>query len=241
MRRAVSLLGVILLVMSQVQAQEIKLPPEIHTVPGAWVILAPEIVSGGKAKFRLDPGLQEVRLDLLFPPEVASQARGKVLQASQPGRYRVEVWNALKDVPSDIATSWVVVVSPSPVPVPPGPEPPPPVPPPDPTPAGLRTVILLRESAEDTPSMGRLINSLQAGKAREYLKSKGHSAFVLDDDAVNSDGQPSELVAKWKAFLDVPLPAVAILDEKGALLFKISLAEGATADEIISWVKAKGG
>lgn len=132
-------------------------------------------------------------------------------------------------------------IDPDPTPIPPGPDPPKPDPPIPPVVAGPRTIILLRESAEDTPSMGRLINSLQAGKAREYLRSKGHSCFVLDDDAVNSAGQPSELVAKWKAFLDVPLPAVAILDDKQNVLFKISLAEGTTADDVISWLKSKGG
>jgi hypothetical protein len=108
-----------------VTAQSITLPSEVKGSRGAWIIIAPEKVDGGKPKWRLDPGLQEVRLDLLLPPEVLAQLRGKVVTASENGRYRVEAWNAKADVASEIATCWVIVNG--------GPTPPPPPPPPPPS------------------------------------------------------------------------------------------------------------
>lgn len=226
-------------------AQEVKLPSEVQVLPGAWAIVSPEIVSGGKPKWRIDPALTEVRLDLLFPPEIAKQATGRVFTSVTPGRFRVECWNAKGDVASDIAITWVHVVGTVPTPpvvppvvvVPPGPE----VPPVPPVVAGPRQVLILRESANDTPAMGRLINSLQAGKGREYLKSKGHSGFVLDVDAKGPDGQVPANVAAWKAALNTVLPVLAILDEKGGVIYKTTLTDDATADNVLDILKGHGG
>lgn len=228
------LLATLLLVPMLGMGQEVRLPSEVSAVPGQWIVVAPEIVSGGKAKFRLDAGLEEVRLDILFPPDVAIQARGKVLSASKPGLYKVECWNAKGDVPSDIATCWVHVLgTPPEVDPAPTPKPKPDVVTPPPVVAGPRTVLIVRESATDSPSDARMFASLQAGQAHQYLKSKGHSAYVLDDD--------DPLGAKWVAALGIALPAAAILDDKGVVVFKFSLANGATADELLAVLKSKGG
>src|SRR5262245_12215830 len=89
-RLALPAAAALLLLASAVGGQEVKLPAELVGAPGAWVIVAPQIVSGGKPKWRWDPQLQEVRLDALFPPEMASQATGKVFTSTKPGRYFVE-------------------------------------------------------------------------------------------------------------------------------------------------------
>lgn len=146
-------------------AQEVKLPSEVQVVPGAWAIISPEIVSGGKPKWRVDQALTEVRLDLLFPPEIAKQATGRVFTSVTPGRFKVECWNAKTEVPSDIAVTWVVVVgaapptttppqTPAPTTIPPTtPTTPPTVPtlPPPPAPKGAARVILMYEESSPAP------------------------------------------------------------------------------------------
>ena len=226
------LAALLVLLAAPLSAQEVKLPAEINAVPGAWLIIAPEIVSGGKAKFRIDPALQEVRLDLLFPPEVASQARGKVLQGAIPGRYKVEAWNAKDSEASDIAVCWVVIAGTPPGPVIPDPPKPDPLVIVPPIPAGPRQVLILRESSEDTPTLARLFTSLQAGKLNAYLRSKGHSAFVLDDD------DESQKVKDWNKALGIKLPALAILDDKGAILYKTTLPDNASDEDVMTVLKA---
>jgi hypothetical protein len=159
-------------VLASACAQELKLPAEIKGAAGAWIIVAPEVISGGKPKWRIDPGLQEVRLDLLLPPEVLGSLRGKVLQAS-PGRYRVEVWNAKDDVASDIVTCWILIGD-QPLPPPgPGPNPPPPAPTPVPL-AGMR-VLFLYETAppvESRDTMRKFQTTMNSSAMREYLAQK---------------------------------------------------------------------
>ncbi len=123
MRRTASALLACLLLAAPAQAQKVTLPAEVKAGVGAWVIVAPESLEGGKPKWRADPGLQEVRLDLLLPPETLAQLKGKVYTSPTAGRFRVEAWNAKGDVASEISTCWVVVGEPAPPvpPVPPGP------------------------------------------------------------------------------------------------------------------------
>jgi hypothetical protein len=102
--------------------QSVTLPPEVKGGVGAWIIIAPEKIDGGKPRWRIDPGLQEVRLDLLLPPEQIAMLRGKVVTANKAGRFKIEAWNAKADAASDISTCWVVIGEP--VPVPPDPKPP---------------------------------------------------------------------------------------------------------------------
>ena len=56
---------------------------------------------------------------MLFGPELAAKAKGKLIIGKTPGRYRVRAWNAKADVPSDLATCWVVIDGPAPSPTPP--------------------------------------------------------------------------------------------------------------------------
>jgi hypothetical protein len=128
-----------------------------------------------------------------------------------------------------------------PVPVPPTPVPPPV--PPDPTPAGSRSVILIRETAETTAQLARLITSLRQGPSAEYLKSKKHSLTVLDDDAVGSDGKPYAVVEAWRPhFAGMTLPVLIIVDPATqTLLRKVSLPGDATDDTVIQMLKAYGG
>ena len=166
--------------------QSVTLPAEVRGAPGSWIIIAPEKVDGGAVKWRIDPGLQEVRLDLLLPPEMLVKLKGKVV-TGLPGRYKVEAWNAKGDVASDIATCWVTITGsvppgpgPGPLPPPPIPDPPKPDPPkPDPvTPApipapGFRVLFMF----EDTPEGRNKLSpgqrwAILGGELRDWLDAK---------------------------------------------------------------------
>jgi hypothetical protein len=223
--------------------QSVTLPAEVRGAPGAWIIVAPEAVDGGQPKWQVDPALQEVRLDLLLPPETIASLRGKVLTCSTPGRFRVLAWNAKGDVASNLAECWVVIVDPRPpTPPPDPPQPPDPTPgPTPPVPAGARAVLILRETAESTPQLARLLTQLRTGQHAEYLRSKGHSLSILDDDAVGSDGRPSPAVELWRPhFAGLTLPAVLIYDPTSKVVIaKQSLP--ATSAEVIETLKRHGG
>ena len=241
MRRIAMLMA---LLCSAAQAQSVKLPPEIRGSVGAWIIIAPlEAPDGGQPKWRLDPGLQDVRLDLLFGPEVVKLQKGRVVTAASAGVYKVEAWNAKADVPSDIATCIVIVGTPiPPTPVPPTPVPIPPTPvPPNPTPAGLRTVLILRESADTTPELARVITSLRAGQQSQYIKSKGHSLLVLQIDDVGSDGKPLPVAESWKREVaGLTMPVLIIIDQTTKqIVAKFPLPK--TADGVIETLKSNGG
>lgn len=109
MKRFFAFVFFLSLLASSSAAQEVKMSPTVKGSPGTWIIVAPLSVDGGKVKWRLDPGLEEVRLDLLLPPEFIAQMKGKVVTSQKAGTYKVEAWNAKGDVASDIAVCVVVV------------------------------------------------------------------------------------------------------------------------------------
>lgn len=167
----------LLLVHGAAWAQSVVLPAQVKGSPGAWIIIAPESVDGGAVKWRIDPGLQEVRLDLLLPPELLTKLKGKVVTGT-PGRYKIEAWCAKGNVASDIATCWVEIVgSPTPPdpkpPKPPEPKPPEPKPPePDGIVKKEVRVLIVYESAD----LGKMPPAQQAilfsQTLRAFLDSK---------------------------------------------------------------------
>lgn len=108
---------------------------------------------------------------------------------------------------------------------------------------GKRTVLVVREASESTPEQARMIVALRTGAHAEYLKSKGHVIYVLDDDSVDKDGNPSPVVQAWKAELaGLTMPVVLVIDTAGNnLIHKQSLAATATADDVMALLKAHGG
>src|SRR5438128_1421283 len=101
MKRLFALL--LLLVPLPAFAQSVTLPAELRGDPGEPIIVAPEKIDGGALlKWEIDPALKEIRLDLLFGPELAAKAKGKLIFGKTPGKYRVRAWNAKGDVPSDL-------------------------------------------------------------------------------------------------------------------------------------------
>lgn len=108
-----------------------------------------------------------------------------------------------------------------------------PGPTPPPVTVGKRAVVILRETDDNTPAIGLLTTQLRTGEAAAYLKSKGHTLDILDDD------NPAPIVTKLVA-LGVAEPALFILDAAtGAVVHQQPLP--ASAAEVLAVLKAHGG
>lgn len=131
---------------------------------------------------------------------------------------------------------FTVLGQPDPPPPPPKPDPPPP--PPQPV-DGPRQLVIVRETADSTPDLSRLIVSLRSGSAADYLASKSHKLSVLDDDAIDSMGKPLPAMVEWrKIYEPIGLPCLIISDGT-KLLASVKLP--GTAAEILELLKSHGG
>jgi len=148
-----------------------------------------------------------------------------------------------EDARPDVVARWVVVSGKGPqpppkpdVPDPPKPEPPAPV-------SGVRRLVIVRESTNDTAELSRLLINLRDGTAADYLKSKGHTFDLLDPDDKDPDGTTSDNVELWKPFLvGLELPAVVEIDAAtNKVVHKYSLPSTATAADVIASLKEHGG
>jgi hypothetical protein len=171
----------------------VKLPALVEGVPGAWIIIAPEAMSGGQPQWEIDPKLQEQRLDLLFPTDMVAKQKGRVVTGIQPGTYTA--WNAAGDKASPLSRCTVLIIGPEP-PVPPGPTPPGPTPPgPTPSPApipdaGFRAMIVYDPLQVLPPQQAAIFG---AKDVLDYLRTK----------CVKMNGQPEFRV--WSKAVDTHL------------------------------------
>ena len=109
-----------------------------------------------------------------------------------------------------------------------------PGPTPPPVEQGARRVVILHETADDTPELGSLWVKLRTGNADKYLTDNKHELLILDDDLEGT--YPNLLRDKQE------LPAVFILDpHTNAILFQATLEPGTTADNIIERIRETGG
>lgn len=201
--------------------QFVQLPKEVKGAPGSWIIVAPEKLDGGQPEWEIDPGLQEVRLDLLLPPEFLTKLKGKVVSSNKAGRYMVTAWNAKGDTASKLSRCIVVVGDPGPGPVPPepgpGPKPPEPKPPEPPTPApidadGLHVLIIFETEDKVKLSAGQF-DIIYGMEMRQWLKANcaadqqtndKKAYWMLDKDEVNLP----ELDKKWRDAMKRPRQSV---------------------------------
>lgn len=116
-------------------------------------------------------------------------------------------------------------------PVPPEPVPPTPIP----VVVDKLDVLIVRETEDTTPELARAITSLRSGPSAEYLAGKGHRLQVLDDDATDAAGQPVKVLQPFAPFA---VPELLLLAD-GTLIHRQALP--ATADEVISVIRAHGG
>jgi hypothetical protein len=114
-------------------------------------------------------------------------------------------------------------------------------------PSGPRAVLIIHEAGDTTPTLARLKTGLRTGEAAKYLKEKGHTLLILDDDAKDQNDQPSPVVAHWKPHLEgVTLPAIVIGSDAtnpaaGSLIHRQSLPPEATPASTLEILKANGG
>lgn len=173
---------------------------------------------------------------------IADEAIEKVAAKLAVGQWRVQAIPKAGEVGW---LRWLVVSEDGVIPTPPVP-PIPPVPvPPDPPPvvSGKRALLIVHETADTTTPISGLLVKLRTGPSFDYLKTKGHTLSILDDDSVNEHGQPSKLVEAWRPhFAGMTLPVLFIIDaQTNQLLRKETIAPTATADNIIERVRETGG
>lgn len=163
---------------------------------------------------------------------------------SVPGIYTAVVVAYDAETKTQNKSTFEITVGPGPSPVPPVPTPPPgPDPPPVPVVEGKRSILIVRETADATPDVARMITALRTPPHADYLKSKGHTLAILDDDSVDENGNPSPLVEAWRPhFAGMTLPVVFVIDPAGGkLIHKQSIPSTATADDVMQILKGNGG
>ena len=224
------------------QGQEVHIPQSV-VVPVGRLAAVEMTYVGDDFTYVVPPELDAFREYTTDPKVVKLRVMG-----FSPGTYSITAVAAKavdgKGKLSPFVTCLVVVgsgpVPPTPIPIPPGPPiPPDPTPVPVPIPSGPRTVLIVRESSDDTPSMSRLLVSLSAGKGHDYLKSKGHGYFAFDTDAKGSDGKPDPKVMQWISAVNMLPPFAAILDSKGNVLAKMGIGNANTADDVLTLLRGK--
>jgi hypothetical protein len=186
--------------------------------------------------FAKTPGLN------VFPADLLKSSLSTVVTAQKDGQYVLVAYTARGDMPSEPAFC-TVTVGPKPIEVvpPPGPEPPP-VPPPVPV-SGKRSIVLIRETADDTPAVGRMIVGLRSGSCAAYMTSKGHTLDMLDIDSVGPDGKPAALIEQFRPeIVGMTLPVLVVADYATLkLISKQTLPPTATAADVVEAVKKAGG
>lgn len=120
---------------------------------------------------------------------------------------------------------------------------PPVVPPAPDVKVGRKHVVVIRESLEPSPEMGRLIVLMQNGPVGAYMSAKGHTFESFDQNTVDERGQPSAYVKKWlDAIAGTKLPAYAIVDkDTNTIQDAKSLGDEPTAAKLLDIVKGLGG
>lgn len=104
-----------------------------------------------------------------------------------------------------------------------------------PAPSGERIIMIPHETADDTPAIANEFAALRIGAHAEYLKSKGHTLDIWDDDKVGPDGKPPALLEKYKPY---SLPEVLVIDPPDKLLAREPFT---TADAAMDLLRKNGG
>lgn len=100
---------------------------------------------------------------------------------------------------------------------------------------GKRQAYIVRESETDSPEFGILANQLRNGVNADYLKTKGHTLTIHDDDDVTADGQSPAVLSANK-----PFSGVELLIYDGDKLLKREACPS-TANGVIEAIKRSGG
>ena len=185
--------------------------------------------------------------DPLLAPYEGCENRDFVFSCTVPGEYAITLVGTSGDIPAKYRhTIRIGGTGPTPPGPGPGPGPKPPVPPiPVPVVTELPfQVTIIHESADDTVEQARLWSLLRSGTAAAYLKGKGHTLNILDDDTPDSKGAPSPAVTQWAPFTE-GLPTVVIADKNGKLIHRYKLPfepnKPIPVETILDELKKRGG
>lgn len=107
--------------------------------------------------------------------------------------------------------------------------------------SGPRDVLLVYESADNSPAFARLVLDLRDGAAAKYLAEKKHALTIIDRDTPDPNGDRAKVLAKWQAEL-AETPVVLVIDKaSGKLAGKSGFDRNGTSDAVLDIVKRYGG
>lgn len=102
------------------------------------------------------------------------------------------------------------------------------------SPPGPRLVVIVRESADDSPAFSRMVTNVRDGAVAKALSEGKHQVDLFDDD--------DAAAAKWlPALQGVQQPAALVILPPDKVLAKQSLPADVKAETILALVKANGG
>jgi hypothetical protein len=105
---------------------------------------------------------------------------------------------------------------------------------------GKLSVVIVRESEQDSPALGQLFVGLRTGAPAQWLREKGHALVIIDDDTTDADGRPIPLVQTFKS-LGITMPCLFILDSTNQVILKTTLPADVTPDGVLEMIRSAGG
>lgn len=216
-------------------AQTVTMPQTVPVSTGRLAVVD-MTYDGDDFKYTVPPELDAFREYTTDPKHVRLRVLGY-----QAGIFRIQAVTCKGGKLSEFGSTAVIVGGvPVPPPIPPGPIPPDPPVPPTPV-VGQKGVVIIRETAESTPAMARLVTSLWTGLPSQYIRDKKHKLEILDDDSVGSDGKPTPAVEAWRpVFSGMALPVLVIYDLRTRnVLSREPLP--ATGEAVVEAIKKAGG
>ncbi len=106
--------------------------------------------------------------------------------------------------------------------------------PPEPVVKELKKIVVVSESAQQSPAMAMLVTSLQGGVGYKWLEEKGIELVgIVDPGDINSEGQACKLVSRWQDKFSGK-NQVLLLDKDGGFIGSADLPEEASLESFKS-------
>lgn len=219
MKRILSSLLVLLLLVSVGASQSVEVPKEVNGTPGVFVVVTAKTDCAALRWVPLDVGLS------MIPPELLKDSRSAVVMAAKEGSYKLLAYGAKGDNASPPAIVTVVFGKPTP-PVPPDPPTPPaPV-------TGKLWVVVVIESGNVTPEQAKVFRDPSLW---EKVVKDGHKYRVYDKD------DPAIAKYNFAPFIERAggVPAVVLMEESGKVVKSVPLP--GSADLLAALIKETSG
>lgn len=101
---------------------------------------------------------------------------------------------------------------------------------------GSKRVVVLRESGDSSPGVAAAIRNLQDGPAHKHFADKAVKLQVLDQDALNEDGEQAVEPKDYEG----KQPPVVIIYRRSKPVYVEALPKEFTAEQIVSICEAHG-